>query len=813
LDILQENKKPYRTSAQSEHYWTQGKIKDINGEILFVNLAEEENTILFRKTSLNHAKKGTYTKNYDWKINLKAGDVIECLDREKFYPATVIERYEESRNGMISASYNIGFRLYPQTFPQWENHRHFWDKAELTADCNNKIFFGDKENFDEKIPFFSSRIDRLGTHEKKSKNSNNDNSDESEAYCIDDLVVYDLKALTDQNENENDNQEKAKDQINKNENLNEEAEESDIAKFKNFIAKTKAKLNSYGKSYVIAKSMSYSLYYALLISEFASNKSYEKMLNLLHKTNAEKPNPELIYFIFLFFGFSSTILHKEFLIQLSFDMKENVISYLKDLSEKDLRNMKKETIEIIQKVLQYYLSFSMSVSERSSIIESFSISFSLKMLKSSLLDKRISAVKSIVDVINNAKNDKEKTAKLLEIIEQHKIFNEIFGPNSHIQLINRSKSLLEIMLSEDKLSNEELELIWEATKKGDLEAKLTIMKLLEEISLNLKDKHVDILLKHVYLTEPENLIKEEIDLVHELATHYTQPQDEIRKVIDFFLKGLFSGKIDENEEKIQMLIEKIFLILKNQRLFGIEKNLFTEFVVNILVDNIRNNNIKNSFISLRILKLLFRDFPEIYSENADDLNNGKTRKESIDVKDNNDIQANADSIANEKKPNLNMKEFIGFFVSNFEEYRMLVKNAIKNKNYDIESFPNIDNFTYSKNIRKRLGIISSLIFKKIWDYETDPINLVYKFLIEDATCEKDNMIFYEWIKYLLKSEKLDNENEMIIFNLFNNNICSGNKKCQNLVFQGFESYLKIFLDINKKNNLLDFYVLKVKLQF
>lgn len=791
IDVFYESKKYYGTNVQSDRYWTRGIIKDIFRNYFTCHLAEEEKEILLKKTSLNYAKKNTYTKSdYEWRTTLQPGNVVECYDRSKFYPATIIDRFEEIRNNLTFVSYKIGFRLYPENFPEWEKYRNFWADSSLAPDKKNAIFIGDRESFDEILPYYSSRIQRLGTQDGKFSNE-----EIEDTFCVDDFVIYDFektdnkkkgnKVELDNNDNGIGEEIKKKDE--KGNNFDEYSEV-----LKNYYIKMKSKLDSFGKSYVIAKSQSFSFYYALLISEFASNQSYEKMLNKLHKNNQEKPNPEVIYFIFLFIGFSSTILHKEYLKKLSNDMRENVINYLNELNEKDLRNIKKETIEIIQKVLQYYLSFSMCTAERNLIIENFSISFSLKMLKSSLLDKRISAVKNIVDIIKNAKEDKEKTEKLLDIIEEHKIFNEIFGANSHIQLINRSKNLLEIMLLEDKLSNEEMEIIWEATKKGDSEGKLTILKLLKEISSYLKEKQIKMILTNIYITDPENLIKEEIDLIYELATHNSQPKAEIEKVINYFLKGLFDGKIDDNEEKIKILIDKIIEIIKSQKNAIYNNNddsdvindmgfYFLENVVKKLVDIVAINNIQNSYIALRILKVFFKEYPEIYSETT-----------------------------NDRKPIIDLNEFINSLLKNFEEYRKLIKNTIHNKNWtkDIDLL-SIDNFSYSKNIRKRLGIINTIIFKKIWVHESDPIILVFNYLIEDSLSEKDNFIFYEWIQYLLNSEKLDFDKETKIFNLFNDNICADNKKCQHLSIQAFESYLKIFLDINKKNNLLDFYILKV----
>jgi len=100
----------------------------------------------------------------------------------------------------------------------------------------------------------------------------------------------------------------------------------------------------------------------------------------------------------------------------------------------------------------------------------------------------------------------------LKLVEENQVFQEIYGSNSHIQLINKSKDLLEILLFEDKLSESEMELIWNATKKGDLEAKLSILKILKEISRSLKPKYIKILLDSIYGNEPQELLNEEIDV-------------------------------------------------------------------------------------------------------------------------------------------------------------------------------------------------------------------------------------------------------------------------------------------------------------
>ena len=246
----------------------------------------------------------------------------------------------------------------------------------------------------------------------------------------------------------------------------------------------------------------------MLLKNFAESDGFDKLLKILHN----KPNNEVVHTIFGILNSSINYLHKDFIVLIGEEVYTSANVFLKDLSSNELRSMRKDTLEVINKVLKSYLCASKGKEEGSRIIEEFSISTAIKFLKTSSLDKRIHAVKTIIDIIKSARFDKDKTLAILQLIEDNQIFNEIYGANSHIQLINKSKELLEIMLNEDKLSDSEIELIWGATNKGDLEGKLTILKILKEISRSLNEKHINTLLGYIYASNSKALITDEIDV-------------------------------------------------------------------------------------------------------------------------------------------------------------------------------------------------------------------------------------------------------------------------------------------------------------
>ena len=290
-------------------------------------------------------------------------------------------------------------------------------------------------------------------------------------------------------------------------------------------------------------------------------KGFDRMIDVLSSNN--RPMPELVHFIFFVFSNCGPTFHKEFVKQLGPQLQTKIFRYLYDMNQNELRNIKKDTLDIITKVLRFYLGLTLGSDERNRIIEEFSITFSLKMIKTNFLEKRIQAVKNLVEIIRVSKLDKDKSNFLLKLIEDNKIFFEIFGTNSHFQLIFMSKDLLEIMLNEDKLSEEEIEMIWAKTKKGDLEGKLTILKILKDVSKSLNGKHVTSLLNNIYNSKSESheFIDEEIDLIYELSVHKSQSEETVEKCIKFFTSSILTSKSDDGE-KNNTLINKIFDITK-----------------------------------------------------------------------------------------------------------------------------------------------------------------------------------------------------------------------------------------------------------
>ena len=145
------------------------------------------------------------------------------------------------------------------------------------------------------------------------------------------------------------------------------------------------------------------------------------------------------------------------------------------------------------------------------------------------------------------------------------------------------------------------------------------------------------------------------------------------------------------------------------------------------------------------------------------------------------------------------------FCVNFKNYKAQMQDKSKNWNQDIDLLPAIDGFNHTQNLKARMDFVNTLILNNIWRTEhNDPIYFLYEILIENSISVKDKNEYFNWIMNLLeqKEKNEDKGTEDKIFKIFNEKICKDQESCKNLSIQAFESYLKVFLNVNSSNNYL-----------
>ena len=697
IDVLVQ----LQESNNENRSWLRGKILSKNNDEFIVEVLNHNEYLKYNINSILFAPKGTYTKDWEWRINLKEGDIIDCYERRKYYPATITSRIEEENK----LKYHVIFRIYLDSVNNdIEKYKKFWPQKNIEED-NGRQFIGDQLSYGEDILATSKR-----------------------------LFMRDTK-LTDSEVNEND----------------------DIFYFDEQVED----LDLHGnKTMFIGRYSNYEYYFNLMLMTFGTLNCFDIMFNYINnlKNDNDKKvdNSEIVLFIFTFFKIIIGYLYKPVIKDLSQKLYKCFLDYVNNLSVNDLRNLKKETSDLMSEVLKLYSNLNENNNEDNNnkyLIEIFSLNFAIKMLKTNFLDKRTAAIKSISDLIKIFKNNDEFKKILIDIIKDNNIIYEIYGPNSHVQLVSKSKELIEILLTNDKLSEEELSLIWNATKTGDLDEKRIVLKILNEIissNLNSEEKNIKpVIIKILNSIQKENsninseMSEEEIELIFNLINELND-NEIIGNYLDKFIEFI---KDNKQSKHVKNIIRKIYDISIKQSQLKIN-------VVNQALEFIQNE--KYLSIGYKILSLYLNKSNLIIDNDLNKL-----------LLENNNL--------------------LNIYKKSFEDY-------YSNKD-------KIDENQHEIIVRNRIEFLNNLIKNNIWNVDEDsPIDFVYRFLVLNKYNENDEKCFYNWIQSLIKKEKKLNGIEEKIFQLFTD---KSNNLNNNLSIEGFETFLQVFIEMNENENKIN----------
>ena len=152
--------------------WVRGIIVDINNNEYEIEYPTDsnDNTIRYPIDSSYVLKEGTKTEDWEWRLSLKENDIIDCYDRNKWFPSTIYKVKEhKTKSGLIYKEYTVGFRLYLDHLVEFKEYDYnnllqyaiIWDNPDNLVDENGNSYFGDAENCDERLAFYSKKIQKF----------------------------------------------------------------------------------------------------------------------------------------------------------------------------------------------------------------------------------------------------------------------------------------------------------------------------------------------------------------------------------------------------------------------------------------------------------------------------------------------------------------------------------------------------------------------------------------------------------------------------------------------------------------------------
>ena len=730
--------------------WVRGVIDSINSDnfIYLVKCPELNNEIFSVQIDGEIEEEGKKTIDWDWRLNLKKYDVIDGYDRSRWYPSSIVAVNEKNK------TYKVGFRLYPEYFKnledendKYENYMKFWEGHQLQLDKKKEKYFGDKEDYDEELSFFSKRIQKFKSY-----------TNTQSMYINTPIQYYAYGA-------------KKSDMKNPMQKMNYELQYDEFDMSFNDDA-IKYEING-KKNYIIGKSNKFSYYYALFFKKLADDNAFEDFIEII-KNN---PNVEEIYTVLHTIYCAMPYLHKQYLIENLDNFKNAMLNFINNLDTKEIRNLSKNLIEIFTQFMKGINTMLMTPSGSSdekdektnnilSSINEISISLSIKLLKTSIFDKRMQGIKSLDEFIELNKNNEETMKILINLIQKNDIIKEIFGPNYHSQIISKSDQILSLLLKNNIIKEEEINLIWDCAQRGDLEAKSIIMKLLSDLAPNLNETFINILLESTINTlNKDKMNEKEIDFIFNLSIHGDNENNK-NKCCEYLYQCILKLDINNDEIKNSPILTKLLIFSQNDE----------KYLTKIL--SMCKNDLEQNNSSLAVLQILSKILNQ-YTKSLLDITYLKKPVEEF-VKDEN---------------------LLKLYKDNFMLYIARIKEQIKSKpgliNYDNEI---VDNYTHTINITKRIDFLNdwiSLIYPSF-----DFVPFLKEILLINPVSKNDENIFYEFMqKFISENTSVENKirtekKEKIKSQLFKFFI---DNEQSNMSYSEFKLFISIFLLMNSTN--------------
>ena len=698
VDILIENSKP--NTSIDDKVWVQGVITLIEEYYYLIQYIKdkdfEENLYYYTTEKIRPFE--SETKNYKWKTNLNKNEKVDIYNGEKWFPGTIIDISSKiESNGLISVKYQVGYRLYKKDINdeiQLKRYMLYFDDNTTRNDENGEYIGFSKEK-DEYIYHYSQRIQKFDTYS----------------------------------------------------NIQFESKVNPCADFNESLREKIKVKNDCPKKVIFGKEGEFSYNYALLLIRIEKIGDFEKFIQILN----DHCSYDEFYTII-------TILHNS----LNY-IDDSYINANKTTFVNSYKKLSKTTSDPQQlnNLRELVFSFFMKAkiwNEEELNMEKNEINLvlSLNMIKSNKFDDRKKGIKELDKILGNSQDSQKEI--LANLIQKEKIINEIFGPNYHSQIISMTNKLIKLLMKYKKLGDEELKLIWSCTKKGDLESKINIIKIFENILDLLGDDLLGALLDQIINSiniKPEEI---EIDFVKQLASK-TKTQKNKMKICDYFCQSLFNlNSLKKNNiifQKFNDLIQDDDYITK---------------IIEIYEKNMKKN--KYPLICNTLIIALIEKFIQLGDK-------------SVDVP----YKCKSEALNNYFKT----EELLKIIEQNFKDYVGLAKETFKNKTIEDAEQIKIDNFTHDINVRCRLQMLLILIENVYPNYNF--ISLLRELLIKNPVFSEDKKYFFLFCRKYLETKKTTKEEvlkniQLEIFNIFLD------KAQSDITCKTFNLFMKLFFEIN-----------------
>lgn len=321
--------------------------------------------------------------------------------------------------------------------------------------------------------------------------------------------------------------------------------------------------------------------------------------------------------------------HEEFWEKESKVLIDTVCWVIQTLKNEDVKGIQKESINRFMKNFSEFLKVKYKDSlEVAKIFEYCELEVALIFLRSSFLEKKILGIDEMNKKIKQAKgrssnlrgfpggNFDQYTKYLTEDLlrswmEEKALFDELYGPTCHPEIVKRSTDIAHFLLQESKLSQARINVIWENALSRYQAYKDSMLNLLEELIHKFNGSDLKFLC-HKIVTMPHNQVNHRLLQMIKSFNFNLFKKVSIESNETFnpstylnFLWDICQGESDEPAS--EEISSRALSILKDSLIYHVlneRKNFMNKCLENI-------KNLKNVSLSCELLKNILESFVKI----------------------------------------------------------------------------------------------------------------------------------------------------------------------------------------------------------
>jgi ubiquitin carboxyl-terminal hydrolase 34 len=481
---------------------------------------------------------------------------------------------------------------------------------------------------------------------------------------------------------------------------------------------------------------------------------------------------EVFFSLISFVGRSYGYYHKRFAMEYVPKLKQLFISYFLDSPQTLIREFNKEKIAIMSNIMEFVLKRLHTIPEKAAIIEDLHLKLSLKCFESPYLEKRIQGLKGILESIKSFRYPNwqhNASNALVDWILRNNIIQGIFGTKGHHQLIQRSSEILRLLSNENALTEEHLEMIWSATERSDDESKMSVYKVVGEASSVMKPENLDFMVRKISYIPANKLIKQELELIHELTKYPLRAGIATTRACDFLWKVAVSQE-DYLDEVKDLSLENFCNLMKS---WDLRKNRLNVMIQ--CVEKIRENI--STVQCLKIIKKLLVNFAN-QATTTDPL----TRDSVIEIL-------------------IKQHEILTAFFDNLHYFKQIAAQIVA-KLANPETLADmlvVDRTTYKENIEERLNFLHTFLSTSTHFTLTQrQMDALWDSLLKNALCSAERDCFMKWLSEVTESQSQGKKifDDSDVFEFFRQKVGNPSNDYHGLTSEGFKVFKSYFLLVN-----------------